>query len=358
VIHVRGELRTADAAAIWRQLHEATSALPTGGGTIDLAGARTVDGNVLSMLLQARAEAAQRGVTLELSGASERTEALLALVRDERGPARAPARSAEGMIAHTGRATLAVLGEAREVVTFLGSVVVACASALRSGRRSWVRDIAPLVERAGADAVPIVVLINFLVGFVMAFQSAKQLEMFGANTLVADLVSISMTRELAPLMTAIIVGGRSGAGFAAELGTMKVSEELDALRTMRMDPVRTLVLPRMIALVLATPVLALVADITGILGGMVVAATSLDVSPTTYLNAVRGALDVWDVGGGLIKSVAFAVVVALIACQQGFATSGGAQGVGKRATSTVVASLFAIVIVDALFTVLYRVLDV
>jgi phospholipid/cholesterol/gamma-HCH transport system permease protein len=210
------------------------------------------------------------------------------------------------------------------------------------------------MERTGADAVPIVVLINFLVGFVMAFQGAVQLKQFGANIFVADLVALSVARELGPLMTAIIVCGRSGAAFAAELGTMKVSEEIDALRTMGFGPIRYLVLPRTVALMLVMPMLTLLADLVAIGGGLLVGILSLDLTISAYLGETRSALTLWDVLSGVLKSVVFALAISLISCQQGFATTGGAEGVGRRTTSSVVASLFALILIDAGFTVFFH----
>jgi phospholipid/cholesterol/gamma-HCH transport system permease protein len=192
----------------------------------------------------------------------------------------------------------------------------------------------------------------------MAFQSAKQLKMFGANIFVADLVGISLTRELAPLMTAIIVCGRSGAAFAAELGSMKVNEEVDALRTLGLTPFGWLAVPRVVALVLVVPLLTLLADFIGIIGGLVVGVTDLDLSALGYLFETQRAVHGWDIGTGLIKSVVFALAIGIISCQQGLAASGGAEGVGKRTTSTVVTSLFALVMIDAVFTMLFRLFDV
>ena len=220
------------------------------------------------------------------------------------------------------------------------------------------KEVPHLAEKCGADAVPIVILINFLVGFVMAFQAAKQLKMFGANIFVADLVGLSLTRELAPLMTAIIVCGRSGAAFAAELGSMKVNEEVDALRTLGLTPFGWLVVPRVVALILVVPILTLLADFVGILGGLAVGVADLDLSVMGYLLETQRAVHGWDIGTGLIKSMVFAVAISLIACQQGFAASGGAEGVGKRTTSTVVTSLFALVLIDTMFTMLFRAFDV
>jgi phospholipid/cholesterol/gamma-HCH transport system permease protein len=210
------------------------------------------------------------------------------------------------------------------------------------------------MERTGADAVPIVVLINFLVGFVMAFQGAVQLKQFGANIFVADLVGLSVARELGPLMTAIIVCGRSGAAFAAELGSMKVSEEIDALRTMGFGAMPFLVLPRVLALMLVVPLLTVLADLVGILGGLVVGLVSLDLTVTGYLRETAKALKVWDVYSGVIKSVVFAMAIGLISCQQGLATTGGAEGVGRRTTASVVTILFSLIVLDAAFTILFH----
>ena len=197
-------------------------------------------------------------------------------------------------------------------------------------------------------------LITFLIGFVMAFQSAVQLKQFGANIYVADLVALSITRELGPLMTAIIVCGRSGAAFAAELGTMKVGEEIDALRTMGIGPLRFLVFPRILALVLVMPVLTLIGDLMGMLGGLVVGVVSLDLTIVGYLNQTQRALELWDVFNGLIKAGVFGLAIGLISCSQGLATTGGAEGVGRRTTTSVVASLFALILLDAAFTLTFH----
>jgi phospholipid/cholesterol/gamma-HCH transport system permease protein len=214
------------------------------------------------------------------------------------------------------------------------------------------------MERSGADALPIVALITFLTGLVTAFQAAIQLHRVGADLFVADAVALSMTRELGPLMTAIVAAGRSGAAFAAELGTMRVSEEVDALHTIGLDPQRYLVLPRMLALVAMLPLLTLLADAIGIFGGLVVGVLSLDLVPIAYLEETRKALVPWDVSSGLLKSVAFALAIGWVGCQRGLATRGGAEGVGRATTSAVVSALFALIAIDAIFTVVFHVFDV
>jgi phospholipid/cholesterol/gamma-HCH transport system permease protein len=241
------------------------------------------------------------------------------------------------------------------VLDFVGDSFVAGGQAARKpGRVNWA-DVPRLMERAGADGIPIVLMINFLVGLVTAFQAAVQLKQFGANIFVADLVGLSVTRELAPLMTAIIIAGRSGAAFSAELGTMRVSEEIDALRTLGLDPYQFLVFPRVLALTLVAPLLTVLADVIGITGGLLVGMFSLDLTFHAYVAETEKALDLFDVFSGLLKSAVFGLAIALIACQRGLATRGGAEGVGRSTTSAVVTSLFAIVVADAIFTVIFHV---
>jgi phospholipid/cholesterol/gamma-HCH transport system permease protein len=352
-IHLSGELRMHDAVAIWRDLRKQTDH-PSDPIVFDLSDVQAADGGVVSLLVELRTELAARGVRAELTGANESVETIVNLYSGHDSSPKRTRRKPEGIVAQIGGSTIAVKEEAKAVLGFLGSMALAGITLVRNPRAGHWKDVAPLCEKAGADAVPIVLLINFLVGFVMAFQSAKQLKTFGANIYVADLVGISLTRELAPLMTAIIVCGRSGAAFAAEIGSMKVNEEIDALRTLGLTPFGWLVVPRVIALILVVPLLTLIADFIGMLGGLLVGILDLGLTAQGYFIETLTAVHGWDVITGLLKSLAFAVAIALIACQQGFAASGGAEGVGKRTTSSVVSSLFALVMVDALFTVIFR----
>jgi phospholipid/cholesterol/gamma-HCH transport system permease protein len=297
-------------------------------------------------------ELERRRVLCKFSGASPEVDSLYRLHRRRRLRRRL-GRQHRSAIDHIGEATLTFARQVVGVFGFIGQLLLAALHALRNPRTLNLRDVTLTMERAGADAVPIVLLINFAIGFVMAYQSAAQLAQFGANIFVADLVGVAMTRELGPLMTGIVVGGRTGAAFAAELGTMQVSEEVDALRTLGLVPLRYLVLPRVMGLVLVAPLLTLFADAVGVLGGGVVASSVLGVPPAGFMAELRQALHPWDILSGLLKSVVFGATIALISCQQGLATSGGAEGVGRRTTSTVVAILFALVTLDALFTVLF-----
>jgi phospholipid/cholesterol/gamma-HCH transport system permease protein len=323
----------------------------------DLSEVEGIDGGTMALLVHLRNQLKLRGVRSEFVGAKGSVKELVHLYGGDETPIRRKRRKPRKALDEIGERSLAFIGAVQEVFGFLGSMILAVLGLLREPRTANWKEVPYLAERAGADAVPIVVLINFLVGFVMAFQGAVQLKQFGANIFVADLVALSVTRELGPLMTAIIVCGRSGAAFAAELGTMKVSEEIDALRTMGFGPIRYLVLPRAAALIVVLPMLTLLADLVGIGGGLLVGIISLDLSISAYLTETRQALSIWDVASGAVKSVFFAVAISLISCQQGFATTGGAEGVGRRTTSSVVSILFSLILIDALFTLLFHVFD-
>ncbi|MBT3346382.1 MAG: MlaE family lipid ABC transporter permease subunit [Gemmatimonadetes bacterium] len=215
-------------------------------------------------------------------------------------------------------------------------------------RRRGIRQ-GSFIEQAsiiGADGVGIVALVLFLVGGVSTLQAAAQLRQFGANVLVADLLAIGITRELGPLMTAIMIAGRSGSAFAAEIATMKFTEEIDALRTMALDPLKLVAVPKMWAMLLSLPLLTIMADFVGLLGGTVTGVLSLDISPTTFYSRVANALLLKDIVTGLIKSVSFAWIITTISVYRGLQFRGGASGVGNATTSAVVTSIFAIIVLD------------
>ncbi|MBN1465703.1 ABC transporter permease [candidate division KSB1 bacterium] len=207
--------------------------------------------------------------------------------------------------------------------------------------------------RIGVESVPIVGVISFCVGLIIAMQAAYQLEKFGATIYVADLVSVTMCRELGPLITAIIVSGRSGSAIAAEIGTMKVSEEIDALQTMALNPIGFLVVPRLLAMMIVVPCLTVLSDFVGIAGGFVLALTNLKLAFVAYFNQTAEALYAKDFITGLIKSFFFAIIIAQVGAYQGFNVTGGAEGVGKSTTTAVVVSIFLVIFADLLFTMLF-----
>jgi len=208
------------------------------------------------------------------------------------------------------------------------------------------------------SAVPIVSLIALLIGVILGYQGAVQLHRFGADIYLADLIAISVTRELGPLMTAIIVAGRTGSAFAAEIGTMKINEELDALQVMGIDFVRFLLLPRILAVVLTLPLLSVIADVAGIIGGLLTALTTLDFTISGYLLQTQQALNYAHVFTGIFKSVFFGFVIGIIGCFQGLRVSAGSTSVGRAATIAVVTSILLIIVLDAVFAVLFQVLGI
>src|SRR5580698_8686696 len=354
-VSLRGRLIFQEAGVIWADVLDQTAQVARGDRlAFEMSDVERIDGGTMALLVHIRDELAARGIRAEFEGATENVQALIHLYRGDIKPARRRRRRDEGTVAQIGRATFEFFAELRKILGFLGGSVLAALGILKEPKTGNWKHVVPTLERAGADAVPIVMLINFLVGFVMAFQGATQLKQFGANQYVADLVGLSVTRELGPLMTAIILCGRSGASFAAELGSMSVAEEIDALRTMGFGPIRYLVLPRIFALMLVLPVLTLLGDLVGMLGGVLVGMTTLGLTFGGYLSETHKALHSWDVFSGVIKSVVFGLAIAVIACQQGFATTGGAEGVGRRTTASVVSILFTLIVIDAAFTVFFH----
>jgi phospholipid/cholesterol/gamma-HCH transport system permease protein len=351
-----GELRFRDCFASWQSVRRlAAEVAPPRRLELDLSGVEHLDGAATALLLQLRSDFTRAGAAApEIVGAQGAVQEMLDLygAHAQRPSLHAPPAQI-GIFDQIGRETLAMLGESKGL-DFVGDVFVAGVQALRRPLIVKWSDVPKLLERAGADGLPIVLMINFLVGLVTGFQAALQLKQFGANIFEADLVGLSVTRELAPLMTAIIVAGRSGAAFSAELGTMRVSEEIDALRTLGFDPYQFLVFPRVVALVIVLPLLTILGDLVGIAGGLLVAMLSLDLTANAYLIELQKAVDVWDVTSGCLKTAIFGLNIGLIACQRGLATQGGAEGVGRSTTSAVVTSLFAIVVADAIFTVLFN----
>jgi len=258
-----------------------------------------------------------------------------------------------GVLAFIGRNTLGLLRYASGLYNLTGKTAYWTFVAPFRGRGlKWGNAIHQMVL-TGFNALPIVSLIAFFIGMVLAFQGAYQLEKFGAGYFVAALVGVSMTRELGPLITAIIVAGRSGSAFAAEIGTMKVSEELDALEAMGLNSVKYLVVPKYLALLAMMPCLTLVSDLAGIFGGAVFGMYQLGQTFSMYALATRDALVMRDISTGLIKSLVFGFIITKVGCYEGFSVRGGAEGVGKAATSSVVVSIFLIILADLLFTALF-----
>jgi phospholipid/cholesterol/gamma-HCH transport system permease protein len=311
---------------------------------MDTAGAWVLDGVTRSL------ERAGRRVSLELRS---QDEALLRMVRASAaaGPPPPPARPA--LLWRVGRATVERAGRSLGVLAFMGEAALAAAQGFSRPRRIRWRQTLHDLQEAGFAALPITGLLSFLMGLVIAYQGAVQLRRYGASIFVADLVGFAMLRELSPLVTAIIVAGRSGSAYAAQIGTMKVTDEVDALRTVGIPPLELLVLPKVAALMLALPLLTVFADVLGVVGGMVVASSELGVNATDFLDRFVRAMRISDYLVGLGKAPVFAAIIAVIGCYQGFQVSGDAESVGRRTTVSVVQSVFAVIVVDAVFSVIF-----
>ena len=256
-----------------------------------------------------------------------------------------------------GMSTTAVGGESRALLGLVGECALAFAATLRHPCRARWRPFFHHIAIAGLSAMPIVGLLSLLMGVVIAFQGADQLSRYGANVFVVDLVGLSMLREFAPLVTAIIVAGRSGAAFAAQLGTMVVTEEVDALRTLGISPVEQLVLPRLLALLVVLPLLTMFADVMGVVGGMLMARGRLNVDYAVFIERLPLAVDQGTLAVGIGKAPIFAAIIAIVGCVQGLRTRGGADAVGTQTTRAVVQSIFLVIVADALFSVAFSLLD-
>ena len=251
---------------------------------------------------------------------------------------------------------LKVADDTRDVVSFIGESLVAVANMFRGKAIYRKVDVVDALQQCGSEALPIVALISVLVGMILAFLGAVQLQMFGAQIYVADLVGVGMVREMGALMTGIIMAGRTGASFAARLGSMQVNEEVDALTTMGFSPMEFLVLPRMVAMVVMMPLLCIYANFLGIVGGAIVGVGMLDLTPTQYYLQTVNAISLQAVASGLIKSVVFGAVVAISGCMHGIRCGRSASAVGDATTKAVVSGIVAIIVWDCAITVVYTII--
>ena len=312
------------------------------------------DTGLVKTLIEIRHSAGTSDVAIDDAGLPTGARRLVALAFavEEREGARRVVKQ-KSFLERVGESALAALTSGRELLTFTGELVLSCGRLLR-GKATYQRsDLVQYIQEAGADAFPIVSLITFLIGMIFAFVGYMQLQLFGAGIYTADLVAVAMVREMSAIMTGILMAGRTGAAYAAQIGTMKVNEEVDALTTLGMNPFDFLVTPRVLALIVMMPLLTLYGSLMGILGGTAVGLLMLDVSLLQYVNQTIQAVHLNSLFGGLFKSIVYGILVALAGCQQGMACGSSALAVGQCTTKAVVMGIVLIVVSASILTVIY-----
>jgi phospholipid/cholesterol/gamma-HCH transport system permease protein len=355
-LHIQGRMDAATAAGTIAGIKSILQPPLPSALTVDLEKVSYLDDFGALVLVELKNLMAGQKSRLYLKNADQRIKEILSILKyDASGePDTLTRKPPPNMFMRLGEGILDQVADLNFIFTFIGSVCLALIHVCLHPRSLRTDDTFASMKKVGVDALPVVGLISFLLGLIMAFMSSVQLQQFGANIYVASLVSLSMVRELGPIMTAIIVAGRSGSAFAAEIGTMKISDEVDALFTMGFDPTRFLVVPKIVASVITVPILTLFSDLFAILGGLVVGVFMLDLTVNAYMAQTLKTLTVFDVFWGFLKAAVFALLIAGIGCLRGFQVRGGAAEVGQATTSAVVSSIFLIIMTDAVFAVILR----
>jgi phospholipid/cholesterol/gamma-HCH transport system permease protein len=314
------------------------------------------DSALLAFIRRLEAAAAARGIPIDLNGLPDGVRRLLDLAGPVASTGRGPPAPRTTLPAAIGSLTLSAVAAAVDTLRLVGELAIALGRWFRAAADLRGADVLAQIQHCGAEALPIVTIIAFLVGMILAYVGAIQLGKFGADIFVADLVTIAMLREMAAIMTGIVLAGRTGAAFAAEIAAMQSNEEVDALSTLGIRPIEFLVLPRVAALALMTPVLCLYADAAGILGGVVVAGVSLRTTIEAFFGEIQYAASITNLVIGLVKGVVFGVLVGFTGCRRGLAAARSAAGVGHATTSAVVSGILQIIIADAIFAVVLNIL--
>ena len=349
----------ADIPSIDEVSKEVDSGLPVQALTFDSQDLGRWDSGLITFLLKVFDQCSRRQIDVDRAGLPEGVRRLLDLAAavPEKKDARKTALS-EPFLVQVGKASVDIARQVTSMTTFLGEAAITFSRFLVGKAKFRRTDLWLTIQQCGADALPIVSLISFLVGLILAFVGAVQLALFGAQIYIANLVGIAMAREMGAVMTSIIMAGRTGAAFAAQIGTMQVNEEVDALTTMGISPMEFLVLPRMLALILMMPLLCLYSDLVGILGGFVVGTGMFDISFTQYMGQTKASLNIAQFGIGVFKSAVYGVVVAIIGCLKGMECGRSASAVGDAATSAVVTSIVLIIVLDGIFAVVTNIIGI
>ena len=362
IFRAEGDWLLATAAELDRRLRALD--LPNGRQvTLDLAGIGRLDTAGAWLLKRTDKELAARGNAVALANVRANLAPLLDQVWTHGAgtplPHPVPAHHClSGFVARIGEVTLRLMRRVYSMIGFGGRVAVTFAELLRHPRRLRLPALIGQMEQAGVDAMPIVGLLSFLIGIVFAYQGADQLRRFGAEIYTVNLLGIAILRELGVLLTAIIIAGRSGSAFTAQIGTMQVNEEIDALRTLGLDPVEVLVVPRVLGLALTLPLLVIYADFMGLLGGCLMSWASLGILIPTFLDQLRSAIGEWTFWVGVIKAPFFAVIIGLVGCYEGFNVARSADSVGRLTTQSVVEAIFIVICADAAFSILFTLLRI
>jgi phospholipid/cholesterol/gamma-HCH transport system permease protein len=357
-----GEWLIVSAAELDRQLRSLK--LPQGGQvTVDLAGVDRLDSTGAWLLLRTEHELEAHGNAVALANLQPRFAPLLEQVRS-RGVTEPlphpvpPHHTLIGFVERVGRGSVTLLNRGYDILGFAGMVTVTLIRLLRSPRRLRMTATLVQMEVVGLDALPIVGLLSFLIGVVMAYQGADQLRRFGAEIYTVNLLGVSIMRELGVLLSAIIIAGRSGSAFTAQIGTMQVNEEIDAMRTLGLDPIEVLVLPRLFGLTLTLPLVVFFADFMGILGGGLMSWVVLDINIPNFLTQLQSAVTLTTLWVGVIKAPFFAAIIALVGCYEGLNVTRSAESVGKLTTQSVVESIFFVIVTDAAFSIVFSMLKI
>lgn len=358
-LKINGRLDVYSTGKVWKDSVSAIEKTRPAELIIDAGGLRYCDASGMALLIDLRIHQEERGGSFRIENLNENLDKLYRLFNPEdfAEAEEGDTRPKLNFIEMIGKSSAEVWEEIRVHIVFTGQVTVALARALLNPLRIRWSDMLLTSEKFGANSLFIIALVNFLVGLVIAFQSAIPMKQYGADVFVADLIVIAYFKELGPLMTAFVVNGRSGSAFAAELGTMKVNEELDALNTMGLDPVSFLVVPKVLAAIVMLPLLTIFGNLFGLIGGLVVI-LSLGYTFSTYMNEITASGTYVMLLAGLFKTLFFAVLIAGVGCLAGMRASKGPSAVGDAATTAVVTGIILMIIVDGIFGVLYYILGI
>lgn len=352
-VALQGRLSLADYDSLRTTLREGWLTVKPKSATIDMSEVEYLDSAAALVLVQFEQLARKQGAEIQYTGWRPGMEAIKNMINAEElaTPPLAPAHRQQNYIAGIGESVMNMGTDILNVIGFLGALFLSFSHIARHPSHVRWGDMFSYMQRVGVEGMPIVCLIGMLLGGIMAFMSAMQLAAFGATIYVASLVAVAMLKELGPIMTAILVAGRSGSAFAAEIGTMQVNEEVDALSVMGYDPVIFLVFPKMLAAILVTPILTTFGNLMAILGGLLVGVLGLDISMGAYIDQTLRSLTTHDIVVGAIKAAVFAFLISGIGCQRGFMVRGGSSAVGLATTSAVVSAMFLIIVADSIFAI-------